>query len=157
MIEKYSEDYRSERKAYHDYDILEKVEAGVVLTGDEVKSLRAGHASLVGAFATAYKGELYLFNAHITPYDKAYIKDEDKAKASRKLLLHRRQIDKFIANIAKKGITIVPLKMYFNEKSKIKVELGIAKGKNVAAKKSHLRERDIERETRREIKGRIKH
>ena len=141
------------KKAYHDYDILEKIEAGIVLTGDEVKSLRAGRASLVGSYAVAKDGELYLLNAHITPYDKAYRQDEEKSRATRKLLLHKKQIHKLIGDISKKGITIVPLKLYFNKKSKIKVELGVAKHKKASGKKQALKERDIKRETRRELKG----
>ena len=141
------------KKAFHDYDILEKIEAGIVLTGDEVKSLRAGQVSLVGSFAAIKNGQMTLVNCRIAPYEKAYQKDEDAAIRSRILLLHKRQILKLIGEIAQKGITVVPLKFYFNEKSKIKVELGIAKHKKAPSKKKELKERDIKRETSRALKG----
>lgn len=145
------------KKAYHDYDILEKLEAGIVLTGDEVKSLRAGGVNMVGAFATVHDGELFMINCHISPYDKAYIKKDDAARRSRKLLIHKKQLNRLIGDISRKGITIVPLMLYFNKKSKIKVELGLAKHKKAAGKKKELKERDIKRETQREISGRYKY
>jgi len=145
------------KKAFHDYDILEKIEAGIVLTGDEVKSLRAGLANLTGAYATIHEGELFLINCHITPYDKAFRKDEAAAKRSRKLLLHKKELTRLVGDISKKGITIVPLKLYFNEKGRIKVELGIAKHKKAAGKKLALKEKDIKREAQREIRGRYKY
>ena len=140
------------KKAFHDYDILEKIEAGIVLTGDEVKSLRAGRVSLVGSFATVKRGELFLTNCTITPYQHAYDKDED-ATRSRKLLLHKRELNKIVGDVSKKGITIVPLKIYFNKKNIAKVELGICKHKKAAGKKQALKERDIKRETQKELKG----
>jgi SsrA-binding protein len=145
------------KKAFHDYHILNTLEAGIVLTGDEVKSLRLGHVALVGSFATVHQGELYLINCKITPYSKAYqVKDEQASTRSRKLLLHKRELTKLIGDIAKKGITIVPLKLYFNNKSLVKVELGVAKHKKAADKKSELKERDIKRETSRELRGKIR-
>ncbi len=141
------------KKAFHDYDILDRIEAGLVLTGDEVKSLRASRASLIGSFATVHQGELYLINCHITPYDRSYSKkDEEMATRRRKLLLHKRELNKIIGDISRKGITIVPLKIYFNKRNLAKVELGIAKHKKAAGKKQALKERDIRRETAREIK-----
>ncbi|MFT6765902.1 MAG: SsrA-binding protein, partial [Alteromonas naphthalenivorans] len=97
------------KKAFFDYEVLDKIEAGIVLTGDEVKSLRAGHVNLAGAFANIHQGELFMVNCHITPYDKAYKKDEDLAKRSRKLLLHKREINKLIGDISRKGLTVIPL------------------------------------------------
>jgi SsrA-binding protein len=140
------------KKAYHDYDILEKIEAGIVLTGDEVKSLRAGNVSLIGAFASIRNGELTLVNCRIAPYEKAYQKSEEAAVRTRVLLLHKRQILKLLGEIAQKGITVVPLSFYFNDKSKIKVELGVAKHKKAPSKKKELKERDIKRETSRAMK-----
>lgn len=140
------------KKAFHDYDILEKIEAGIVLTGDEVKSLRAGNVSMVGSFATIRNGEMTLVNCRIAPYEKAYQKDEDAAVRTRVLLLHKRQILKLLGEIAQKGVTIVPLRFYLNEKSKIKLELGIAKHKKAPSKKKELKERDIKRETSRAMK-----
>ena len=144
------------KKAFHDYHILDTIEAGVVLTGDEVKSLRAGKVNLTGAFATVKKGELYLTNCNISVYTHAYEKSEDAATRSRKLLLHRREIDRIIGDVSKKGVTIVPLKLYL-KKGKIKVELGICKHKRAPAKKQMLKERDIKRETARELKGKYRY
>jgi SsrA-binding protein len=141
------------KKAYHDYDILEKIEAGVVLTGDEVKSLRAGNVSLIGAFASIRNGEMTLVNCRIAPYEKAYQKDEEAAVRSRVLLLHKRQTLKLLGEIAQKGVTVIPLSIYLNDKSKIKIELGIAKHKKAPSKKKELKERDIKRETDRAMKA----
>lgn len=143
------------KKAFHDYDISEKIEAGIALTGDEVKSLRAGNVSLVGSFAAIRNGEMTLVNCRIAPYEKAYLKDEEAATRSRILLLHKRQILKLIGEIAQKGITVVPLMFYLNDKSKIKVQIGIAKHKNAPSKKRELKERDIKRETSRAMKERF--
>lgn len=142
------------KKVLHDYDILDRFEAGIVLTGDEVKSLRAGKVSLIGAFATVKKGELYLNNCHITPYAQAYQKNEDDATRARKLLVKRKELNKMIGDISKKGITIVPIKIYFNDRNIAKVQMGIAKHKKAAGKKAALRERDIKRETDREVRNR---
>lgn len=142
------------KKAYHDYEILDTMEVGVVLIGDEVKSIRAGKVSLIGSYATFKDGELYLLNANINPYEKAYTKDEDTARRTRKLLLHKKELMRLIGQVAKKGVTLVPLKIYFNAKSKIKLALGICRHKKAAGKKAELRERDIKRQTAREIKGR---
>lgn len=141
------------KKAFFDYEILEKMEAGIVLTGDEVKSLRAGHCSLIGSYATFHKGELFLINANITPYSHAFSKNEKEATRSRKLLLHKRELMRLVGDVSKKGITILPLKIYFDEKGKVKVELGIGKHKKASQKKEVIKERDIKRQTRRELKG----
>lgn len=142
------------KKAFHDYDILERIEAGIVLTGDEVKSLRAGQVSLSGSFATIRENELYLLNCVITPYAFAYSKSDDLARRTRKLLLRKRQLNKIIGDIAKKGITVVPLKLYLNDKGLVKVELGVAKHKKAYGIKQELKERDIARQTQRELRGR---
>lgn len=141
------------KKAFHDYDILERLEAGIVLTGDEVKSIRAGHVSLISSYATIYKGELNLLNCMITPYAQAYQKKEDGGTRTRILLLHRREIERLAGEISRKGVTIIPLKIYLNEKGLIKVELGIAKHKKAADRKQELKERDIKRETSRTLKN----
>ena len=140
------------KKALFDYEILDRMEAGVVLTGDEVKSIRQGHVSLIGSYATMHQGELMLLNCTITPYKQAYQKKDEQSTRTRKLLLHRREIDRLAGEIAQKGITVVPLKIYLNKKGLIKVELGIAKHKKMADKKKILKERDIKRETTRELK-----
>ncbi len=141
------------KKAYFDYEILDTLHAGLVLTGDEVKSLRAGHVNLTGSFATVHQGELFLLNCNITPYEKAYLKDEDNAARSRKLLLHKREINKLVGDMSKKGLTIVPLKLFFNARSLVKVELGICRHKKSSDKKQALKEQDIKRETNRELKN----
>lgn len=143
------------KKAFHDYEIKDTVEAGVVLTGDEVKSLRQGNVSLADSFATIHDGEFSLLNCYIAPYSHAYEK-EDKSRRSRKLLLHRKQINKLIGDISRKGLTIIPLKLYFSSRGLVKVELGVAKHKKKADKKRELREKDIKREAEREMKIKIK-
>lgn len=142
------------KKAFFDYEIFEKIEAGIVLTGDEVKSLRAGKVSLIGAFATIHEGEINLINCNITLYEKAFGggHGKDKATRTRKLLLHRREINRLIGDISKKGITVIPLSMYFNDRNKVKVELGVGKHKKAVGKKQTIKERDLDRQARREIK-----
>jgi SsrA-binding protein len=140
------------KKAFFEYDILEKMEAGLVLTGDEVKSIRAGQISLIGAYAVVTNGELFLLNCTIAPYKQAYTKRDDLATRSRKLLLSKREISTIIGDISRKGVTVVPLSLYFNKRNFIKVELGICKSKKAAGKKAAIKERDLERQTRREVK-----
>jgi SsrA-binding protein len=106
----------------------------------------------VGAFATIHDGELYLINCRISPYEKAFKKKEDDATRRRKLLLHRRQLDRLIGDVSQKGVTIVPLKFYLTKRNLVKVELGIAKHKKAADKRQASKERDIKRETAREVK-----
>ncbi len=144
------------KKARHDYEILDRLEVGIVLTGGEVKAIRAGNINLTGAFAQPKQGELYLINCHIAPYSFAYQKEEESTR-SRKLLLHKKQLNKLIGDISRKGITLVPLKVYLNKRGMIKVEIGIAKHKKAHKRKEELRERDIQRETRRELKGKYKY
>lgn len=143
------------KKAFHDYEILDRIEAGIVLTGDEVKSLRANQVSLPGSFATVHQNELNLINCHIPPYSHAYSKSEEQARRTRKLLVHRRELNRIVGDISRKGVTLVPLKLYFNDKGLIKVELGLCKHKKAHMKKEQLRERDIARETRRELRGKF--
>ena len=142
------------KKAFHDYSIIETIEAGIVLAGDEVKSLRAGKGNLAGSFVIPKDGELFMVNAHISAYSHAYqkTKDDEYATRSRKLLLHRREIDRLVGDVSRKGITLVPLKLYFS-KGKIKVEVGVCKHKKAHQRKEELRERDIKRQTRRELTG----
>ncbi len=140
------------KKALFDYQIFDRLEAGIVLTGDEVKSIRAGQISLAGAFATIHGGELYLINCNITPYEKAFRQQKEQASRSRKLLVHRRELSRLVGEISQKGMTLVALKAYLTEKGKVKVELGIAKHKKAAGKKETIKERDIDRQARRELK-----
>ncbi len=145
------------KKASFDYVIIDTLEAGIVLTGDEVKSLRAGHVNITGSFAVITQHELFMINCHITPYEKAYSKSEEQASRSRKLLVHRKELHKLVGAIAQKGITLIPLKLYFNEKSKVKVLLGLCKHKKTVDKKASIKERDIKRETARELKGVVRY
>ncbi len=146
------------KKATFDYEILDRIEAGIVLTGNEVKALRAGNVSLVGAFATMHDGQMFLINCNITKYAQAFgvVKKED-ATRSRKLLLSRKEINRIIGDISRKGVTIVALKIYFNARNYAKVELGIAKHKKAANKKESIKERDIKRETSRELRGKYRY
>jgi len=141
------------KKAFFDYEIKYTVEAGIALTGDEVKSLREGNVSLVDSFATVHGSEINLINCYIAPYSHAYHK-VDTTRRTRKLLLHRREIDKLIGDVSRKGLTLIPLKLYFSKRGYVKVELGVAKHKKKVEKKRELRERDIKRETERELKYR---
>ena len=112
------------KKAFFDYEILDTIETGIALTGDEVKSLRAGHISLPGSFGNIHDGELYMINCHIAPYSHSYSKaDEQLARRSRKLLVHKKELNRIIGEVSQKGVTLVPLKLYFNNKGKVKVDL----------------------------------
>lgn len=143
------------KKAYHDYEIKETIEAGMVLTGDEVKSIRAGHVSLGESFAHIRDGSLLLINCYIAPYSHAYGKHKDTSRRNRVLLIHKRERNKLVGTIARKGLTLIPLKIYFNARGYIKIELGLAKHKAARSKKKELRERDIKRQTEREIRSKV--
>jgi len=134
------------RKARHNYTITDTFEAGLVLTGTEIKSIRAGKANLADAYARVEKGEAWLIGAHIAPYD-AGNRYNHEPRRERKLLLHRSQIDELMGRAAAKGLTIVPLRLYINDRGRAKVELGLGRGKQL-----HDRRRDIaERDSRREM------
>ncbi len=143
------------KKAFHDYEILYKLEAGIVLSGDEVKSIREGNISLSDSYATIHKGEMTLINCHIASYSHAYAKKEETRK-SRKLLLHKKEIVKLIGEISRKGLTVLPLRVYLSGKGLVKVEIGVAKHKLARGKKKELREKDIKREAQRELKERVR-
>jgi len=140
------------KKALHDYHIGERVEAGLVLTGTEVKSLRAGRATLVDAFATIDAGEVWLRNAHIPEYTHGTFHNH-AAKRNRKLLLHRAQIGKLSRQVADSGRTLVPLAIYFSD-GYAKVELAVATGKREWDKRQAIAERDARRDTERELADR---
>jgi SsrA-binding protein len=139
----------SNRKARHDYTILDTYEAGVVLTGTEVKSLRAGRASLVDGFATIDDGEVYLRNVHIPQYEQGSWTNHEPRR-TRKLLLHRAEILRLIGKTKESGLTLVPLALYFSE-GKVKVELALARGKRSYDKRQDLARRDADREVRRAL------
>jgi len=137
------------RKARHDYHIEDTIEAGLVLTGSEIKSIRAGQVNLRDAYAALRDEELWLLNAHIAPYQQASY-DNHEPRRPRKLLLHRREINRLIGKLQEKGLTLVPLKIYLRD-SWAKVELGLARGKRQYDKRQSLRERDDRRKIERAL------
>ena len=140
------------KKAYHDYFILEKYEAGIVLHGTEVKSLRMGQCSIKEAFIRIENGEMFIYGMHISPYEKGNIFNKDPLRV-KKLLMHRREIVKISGKIAEKGYTLVPLKVYLKG-SLVKVEIGLAKGKKLYDKRADLAKKDQTREAQRDFKVR---
>ena len=140
------------RQATHEYFILEKYEAGIVLEGSEVKSLRLGSVNLKDSFCVIQNGELIVKNMHIALYEKAGAFNTKDAKRDRKLLLHKSEIIKLHAKVTQKGLTLVPLRIYFNQ-SLIKIELGLCQGKHTFDKKRSIMEKDIKREKERELKN----
>ena len=141
------------RKARHNYLIEDTLEAGLVLAGTEVKSLRQGRASIVEAYAADEQGELYLFNSHIPTYDAAG-RFNHEPKRPRKLLLHRRELARLIGLIRREGYTLVPLSLYFNERGIAKVELGLARGKRKVDKRETEKRRDWQRQKARLMRER---
>ena len=140
------------KKAFHEYHIDQRFEAGLVLTGSEVKSLRAGRANIKDGYAQVKNGEVFLYNVHISPYSFSSHVDSDPLRV-RKLLLHRREIKKLIGKVQEKGIALIPLKIYFIENGKAKVELGLARGKKLYDKRAALKEKQINRDLQRELHG----
>jgi SsrA-binding protein len=133
------------KKAWHDYHIVEKIETGIVLAGTEVKSLRDKQASLDGSYARITDGECWLINANIAQYPKAAYGNHDPLR-ERKLLLHRRQIEKLLSKLKQRGFTLIPLKIYFSERGLAKVELGIATGKRQYDKRAALKGKEAKKE-----------
>ena len=141
------------RRARHDYQIEDTLEAGVALSGTEVKSLRAGRCSLGEAYASDQGGELFLWNAHIAPYGPA-ARFNHEPKRPRKLLVHKRQLDRLLGLTRRSGYTLVPLSIYFNERGLAKVELGLARGKRKADKRESEKKRDWQRDKARLMRER---
>lgn len=140
------------KKAYHEYFILETFEAGIALHGTEVKSLRMGKGSIKEAFIRIERGEVYVYGMHISPYEKGNIFNKDPLRA-RKLLLHKSEINKLQGKINEQGVTIVPLKVYFKD-ALVKVEIGLAKGKKLYDKRDTIAKKDQLREAQRDFKVR---
>ena len=134
----------SNKKAFHDYHVLDKFEAGLELTGTEVKSLRDGAANLKDAYVTFKNGEAFLFNAHISPYTHGN-RENHLPDRTRKLLLHRREIEKLHVQVTEKGLTVVPLRLYFKG-SRVKAEIGVVRGKKLYDKRDTERKRELDRE-----------
>lgn len=141
------------RRARHDYTILDRWEAGIVLAGAEVKSLREGRANLQDAFARVEDGEVWLYGMHVAPY--AFSRAELDPVRRRKLLLHQREIIELARRSAEKGLTLVPLRVYFRD-GRAKVELGLGRGRRTYDKRRAIAERDVRRETERALKDRAR-
>jgi len=139
------------RKAYHDYIILESFEAGIALTGTEIKSIRAGRVNLKEGYARPDGGEMWLYNVHISKYDPGSRYNHEPTR-NRKLLLHHKQINELAEKASQKGFTLVPLKLYLNKRGIAKVEIGLARGKKVYDKRETMSQRQADREMERAIK-----
>ena len=140
------------RKARHDYFVLEAFEAGIELTGTEVKSIRAGGVNLKDSWCSIDNGELFLMGAHISPYEKGNIFNKDPFRV-RRLLMHKSEISRLYGKVKQEGLTLIPLSLYF-KKSNVKVELGLCKGKQLHDKRADMAERDAKREIDRALKSR---
>lgn len=132
------------RKARHDYEIVETYEAGIVLKGTEVKALREGRANLKDSYARIKDGEIFLLNAHISPYAYGNVNNHDPER-ERKLLMHKREIMRLLGKVKERGYTLIPLSLYFNDRNKVKVELALAKGKSSYDKREAIKRRDEKR------------
>ena len=140
------------RKARHDYFLVEKFEAGIVLVGTEVKSLRAGRVNLKDSYAQIDDGELYLYNMHISPYEHGSFSNVDPTR-KRKLLMHKREIMRLLGKVKEKGLTLVPTKLYFSN-GRVKVEIALAQGKKLHDKRATQKEKDAKREIDKAMKAR---
>ena len=140
------------RKAFHDYHVLDKWEAGVALLGTEIKAIREGRVNLRDSYARLEKGEIWLMNVHISPYSHTGYGGHEERR-QRKLLLHREEIRKLTGRVVERGLTLVPLQMYFKN-GRIKVALALVKGKQAHDKRETLRKREVDRETRAAVKAR---
>ena len=138
------------KKAYHDYFILDTYEAGIVLHGTEVKSLRMGKCSIKESFIRIENGEVFIYGMHISPYEKGNIFNKDPLRV-KKLMLHKAEINKLIGKTKEKGMAIVPLKVYFKG-SLVKVEIGLARGKKLYDKRQYIAKKDLRREAERDFK-----
>ena len=138
------------KKAYHDYFVDEKIEAGLVLHGTEVKSLRMGKCSIKESFIRIENGEMFVYGMHISPYEKGNIFNKDPLRV-KKLLLHKSEINKLTGKIKEKGFTIVPLKVYFKD-GKAKMEIGLCRGKKLYDKRQDIAKKDMKRETEKDFK-----
>ncbi len=154
MKEKGTKLVANNKKAYHDYFINEKFEAGLALVGTEVKSLRDGKCSIKEAYIKIDKGEAFILGMNISPYEKGNIFNKDPLRP-RKLLLHKSEIDKLVGGSAEQGFTIMPLQVYFKD-GKAKLELGLAKGKKLYDKRADIQKKDMKREAEREFKVSLK-
>lgn len=149
-----SGDVVTNRRARHKFELVETFEAGIVLTGSEVKALRGGKAQMTDAYAVVDKGEVWLRKLHIPPYEHATA-DAHEPERPRKLLLHRAEIERLVGKTAQKGLTLVPVRIYFKG-PRAKVELALARGKEGRDRRREIADRDVRREVEREFKGRMR-
>lgn len=150
-----SEAIVTNRKAFKDFDVMETIECGVELKGSEVKSIRDGRINLNDSFARLDKGQFFLYNSHISPYAQASYMNVEPTRV-RKLLLHKKQITRLTGQLTQKGLTLVPLKVYFNARGFAKIELALCKGKKLYDKREDLKKRETDLEMRRAMKFRRK-
>ena len=141
------------RKAYHDYFVEEKFEAGIMLQGTEVKSLRDGRVNLQDSYASVKCGEAFLHHCHISPYSHGNIMNHEPLR-TRKLLLHRKEINKLLSKTQQQGLTLIPLRIYFSKRGLAKVEIGLAKGKKQHDRRASIKSREASREVERAMKDR---
>jgi len=139
------------KKAFFEYEITDRLEAGVILTGQEVKSIKSGNINLKGSYVVAKQGEIYLIGCHIPPYQPKNVEDY-LPERSRKLLLKRKEVDRLIGISKEKGLTLIPLKVY-TRRGLVKIEVGIARGKKRFDKRESIKRRDIDRDLRRSLKN----
>ena len=144
----------SNKRAYHEYEILEKFEAGIALHGTEVKSIRQGRVSFKDSYAKVMDGELWVVNLHITPYDHGGYSNHDPIRR-RKLLLHKYELKRLIGKIEERGLTVVPLHIYFKG-SHAKIQIGLARGKKTHDKRHDIAKRDMNRDAQRELKNKYR-
>lgn len=149
-----SGDVATNRRARHKFELVEKLEAGIVLRGSEVKSLRTGKAQMADAYAVVDDGEVWLRNLHIPPYEPAS-RENHEPERPRKLLLHRAEIERLVGKTAERGLTLVPTRIYFKN-GRAKLELALARGKEGRDRRKEIAERDVRREVEREFKGRMR-
>lgn len=142
------------RKALHNYEVLDTYEAGIVLKGNEVKSIRGGHINLGDAYASIVKEEVFLYNMHISPYEHSRLEECDPLRI-RKLLLHKKEIKKLMGKVKERGLTLVPLELYFS-KGKVKVKLALARGRNFRDKREELKKKDAQRDVQRAFREKHK-
>ena len=144
--------FAKNKKAYFDYEILQTLESGIVLAGSEVKSIRAGRVNLKDSFVKIIKGEAFLFHAHISFLENTYSYFKPNERAVRKLLLHKKEIDKLFGSVMQQGLGIVPLNIYCNQKNKIKLTIALVRGKKLHDKRESIKKKMLEREARANMK-----
>ncbi len=141
------------KKAFHDYEILDTLETGIVLEGSEVKAIREGRVNLKDSFVRIIKNEVFVLNMHITHLSTAHTIYRPNERRDRKLLLHRKEIDKLFSKVTKDGITLVPIKLYFNSKNILKMQIATARGKKLHDKREDLKQKSIKRDIQQALKN----